>query len=365
MTSRSFASCFALLTMLAAAEPAVSATLLVTSPRLEICVTSEDAKYTYNWGVLSPQAGLFSYSPIGEAPLAPQVVAPQDGFPGCLLRIQLSEPEDVDSVSAQLLGPKQRTLSRGIGFRPYPGQKAQWVVLVGVTDVTAPGSYTVSLSVKAGARSAIYLSPVSISQRTFRFEAIPMTTALEQIHEPDPRTIAEARELIRIITTSDAEAVFETGTIQDPLPAARRTSGYGDRRKYEYPDKTFDYSVHEGLDLAVPQGTPVPACGMGRVMFAGPRIVTGNTVVVEMLPGLFSLYFHLSEIDVKQGEIVGQGDIIGKVGMTGFATGPHLHWEITALGVPVDPDALVAGPILDKNTESGEIETKKSPKGGE
>ena len=100
-------------------------------------------------------------------------------------------------------------------------------------------------------------------------------------------------------------------------------------------------------------------------MLAAERIVTGNTVVVEMLPGLFSLYFHLSEIDVKPGDIVEQGQVIGKVGMTGFATGPHLHWEIEALGVPVDPDALVAGPILDKITESGEIETGKAPKGGE
>jgi murein DD-endopeptidase MepM/ murein hydrolase activator NlpD len=231
--------------------------------------------------------------------------------------------------------------------------------------VTAHGSYTLSLTVRAGARSAIYLAPVSISERTFRFEGIPMTANLEQLKVEDPRKTAEARELIHIITTSDPDAVFDTGTIQNPLPGARRTSGYGDRRKYEYPDKTFDYSVHEGLDLAAPQGTPVPACGRGRVVFAGPRIITGNTVVVEMLPGLFALYFHLSQIDVEQGEIVGQGDIIGKVGMTGFATGPHLHWEISALGVPVDPDALTAGPILDKTVESGEIDTRKSPKGGE
>jgi murein DD-endopeptidase MepM/ murein hydrolase activator NlpD len=93
--------------------------------------------------------------------------------------------------------------------------------------------------------------------------------------------------------------------------------------------------------------------------------MTGNTIIIEMLPGLYSLYFHLSEIDVKQGDVVGQGDLIGKVGMTGFATGPHLHWEIDALGVPVDPDALTAKPILDKTVESGEIGSGSAPKGGE
>ena len=84
-----------------------------------------------------------------------------------------------------------------------------------------------------------------------------------------------------------------------------------------------------------------------------------------MLPGLFAVYFHLSEIDVKTGDVVGQGQVIGKVGMTGFATGPHLHWQITALGVAVDPDALCEAPILDKTTESGEIDGGKIPKGGE
>jgi len=352
--------------LMLAATSASAATLLVTAPRLGICVTSDDAKYTYRWGALSPQTGMFSYAPVGQAPLAPRVQAPQDAVPGALLRIEITEPEDVDAMTAQLLGRKQRVLSRGVGFRPDPQHKDQWVALVGVSDLTGEGSYTLSLEIKAGDRSAAYLEPLAVSKRTFHFERIAMASSLEEMHtSEDPRKTAEARELSQIITTPNLDAVFETGTIRDPLPAARRTSGYGDRRKYEYPDKTFEYGVHEGLDLAVPAGTPVPSCGRGRVVLAGQRILTGNTVVVEMLPGLFAVYFHLSEIDVKQGDVVGQGDLIGKVGMTGFATGPHLHWEISALGVPVDPDALCAGPILDKTVESGEIDNGKIPKGGE
>ncbi|MGO9412544.1 MAG: M23 family metallopeptidase [Spirochaetia bacterium] len=366
MTSRRFVSCLFLLAMLASAQRALPATLLVTSPQVGICVTSQDAKYQYHWGAMQPETGLFSFSPLGQAPLEPHVVVPSDTAPGELLRIAVSESEDVDSVTAQVLGPKQQVLSRGFGFRPQAQQKDAWMILVGIPDVTTPGSYTLSLEIKSGARNAVDLSVLSIHERTFRFERIAVTQGMEEIRtSEDPRKLAQARELIRTITTPHADAVFETGIIHDPLPDARRTSGYGDRRKYVYPDNTADYSVHEGLDLAMPEGTPVPACGRGRVVLAAERIVTGNTVVVEMLPGLFSLYFHLSEIDVKPGDIVEQGQVIGKVGMTGFATGPHLHWEIEALGVPVDPDALVAGPILDKITESGEIETGKAPKGGE
>ena len=366
MIFRKLVSCLFLLAVLGSAQRALPATLLITSPQFGICVTSEDANYEYNWGVLQPETGLFSFSPIGQAPLAPHLAAPQHAVPGDLLRMIVTESEDVDSVMAQVLGRKQEVLSHGIGFRPRPQQKDSWVILVGIPNVTAVGSYTLLLEIKSGARSAMNLSVLSVDERTFKFERIVVTPEMGEIRtSDDPRKLAQMRELIHVICTPHADAVFETGTIHDPIPDARRTSGYGDRRKYVYPDNTSDYSVHEGLDLAVPAGTPVPACGRGWVVLAAERIVTGNTVVVEMLPGLFSLYFHLFEIDVKAGEIVEQGDVIGKVGMTGFATGPHLHWEIDALGVPVDPDALVTGPILDKTTESGESEAGKAPKGGE
>ncbi|GEM_PF-1386994 len=366
MNLRELIPCLAFAAGLAAAQPAVPATLLVTSPQFGVCVTSEDAKYQYSWGALRPETGLFSYFLPGQAPLEPKIDAPQAATPGGLVRVEVQDSEEIDSLTAQILGPKQQTVSQGTGFRPSQSQKDKWVVLLGVSAVTARGSYTLSLTVKAGDRSAVQLSPFSVGARTFRFEQIAMTEGMEELRTSDsPRKLAEARELIRTITTPHADALFETGMLRNPLPDARRTSGYGDRRKYIFPDNRSDYSVHEGLDLAAPQGTPVPSCGRGRVVLAAERIVTGNTVVVELLPGLYALYFHLSEIDVKAGDVVGQGDVIGKVGMTGFATGPHLHWEIDALGVPVDPDALTAGPILDKTAESGEIESGKASKGGE
>jgi murein DD-endopeptidase MepM/ murein hydrolase activator NlpD len=352
--------------MLWSAEHALPATLLVTSPQLEICVTSDDARYQYHWGTLQPEEGQFSFAPLGQTPLAPRVTVPSEAAPGDLLRVAFEEPEDVGSATAQVLGPKQQALSKGIGFRFQEPHKDQWFVLVGIPNVTAMGSYTLSLTITAGTRSFVKLCSLSIRARNFRFERIAVTLGMEEIRSSkDPRKIAEARELARIITTAHPDAIFELGTIRNPLPGARRTSWYGDRRQYIYPDNTAGYSVHEGLDLADPAGTPVPVCGQGRVVLARERIVSGNTVVIEMLPGLFSLYLHLSEIDVKEGDVVHQGDVIGKVGMTGFATGPHLHWEIDALGIPVDPDALTAAPILDKTVESGEIETGNASKGGE
>jgi murein DD-endopeptidase MepM/ murein hydrolase activator NlpD len=99
------------------------------------------------------------------------------------------------------------------------------------------------------------------------------------------------------------------------------------------------------------------------VVLAQQLILTGNTVVIEHLPGLYSIYMHMSQIKVKPGDAVGQGDVIGMVGMTGFATGPHLHWEVQASGVAVDPEALTREPLLDKSADFIDIRPRISTEG--
>jgi len=103
----------------------------------------------------------------------------------------------------------------------------------------------------------------------------------------------------------------------------------------------------------MPTGTPVAAAGAGKVVFAGDRIVTGLTVVLEHLPGVYSLYYHLNDIAVAEGDVVEQGTTVGGVGSTGLATGPHLHWEVRVSGVPVKPEPLVSLPVLDKDSIFG------------
>ena len=107
-------------------------------------------------------------------------------------------------------------------------------------------------------------------------------------------------------------------------------------------------SIHNGIDLAAPIGTPVLAGGDGMVVFAGPRIITGNSVIVAHMPGMYGLYYHLDSISVEKGDMVKQGDTLGRLGSTGLATGPHLHWEIRVAGVPVKPELLMEKPVIDK-----------------
>jgi murein DD-endopeptidase MepM/ murein hydrolase activator NlpD len=101
--------------------------------------------------------------------------------------------------------------------------------------------------------------------------------------------------------------------------------------------------VHRGVDVSVPSGTPVHAMGPGRVEYAGVMRGYGKVVILDHGGGLRSLYAHLSEVQVKTGEEVDGHAVIGLSGMSGDATGPHLHFEVWRYGRPVDPVPLLGG----------------------
>jgi flagellar protein FlgJ len=98
---------------------------------------------------------------------------------------------------------------------------------------------------------------------------------------------------------------------------------------------------HGGIDLAAKYGTEVPAAAAGTVVSAGDQGGYGLTVVVRHPNGFESRYAHLSSLAVREGDTVGQGQQVGRVGSTGRSTGPHLHFEVTQAGRRVDPERFV------------------------
>ena len=101
-------------------------------------------------------------------------------------------------------------------------------------------------------------------------------------------------------------------------------------------------SAHSGGDFLSPSGTPIHAPAAGRIVLAENLYFSGNTVIIDHGAGLFSLLAHMSVVDVKTGDRVATGDVVGKVGATGRVTGPHLHWTVRANGARVDPLSLLA-----------------------
>lgn len=122
-------------------------------------------------------------------------------------------------------------------------------------------------------------------------------------------------------------------------PAPGRTStNFGAQRFYG--ERAAAY--HGGMDIAAPSGTPIVAPAPAIVRLAtGPFALEGNLVILDHGFGLYSVMMHLSRIDVKPGQILAQGEQLGLIGATGRATGPHLHWGMTWLGVKVDPATLL------------------------
>ena len=114
-------------------------------------------------------------------------------------------------------------------------------------------------------------------------------------------------------------------------------SNFAETRTYLYEGKQVDTQVHVGFDLASTKQSPVPAANSGQVVFTGPLTIYGNAVIVDHGLGLQTLYAHLSSIDVKPGDNVEKGQIMGHTGTTGLAVGDHLHFEVLVSGVSVTP----------------------------
>jgi murein DD-endopeptidase MepM/ murein hydrolase activator NlpD len=111
------------------------------------------------------------------------------------------------------------------------------------------------------------------------------------------------------------------------------TSGYGPRRHPIFGDER----MHTGVDFGAAAGTPIRAAADGVVVWAGPRGGYGLTVIIDHGDSLATLYAHQEAVAVAEGRRVRRGEVVGYVGATGYATGPHLHFEVRVRGNPVDP----------------------------
>ncbi len=293
----------------------------------------------------------------GAAFADPSVSAPDRVVQGGAFSVTLTDAKEITGGDVKLAATDGDEID-GAPLFPIDGNgnTAQWLALLGVPSTLPPGLYNLRVDAGGPGGSFHLARTVSVEAGSFAHEEISLGKSLSDLREePSPEKDAQARELWGIITTFNLHDLFQKGDLRNPLESWVVTSPYGERRVFLYADGSTAGSVHYGIDMAAPLGTPVYAAGNGKVAFAGSWILTGNTVVIEHLPGVYSLYFHLNELLVKAGEMVEKGQQIGAVGMTGLATGPHLHWEVTVAGVPISPEQLVRAGLIDKSPASDTI----------
>jgi murein DD-endopeptidase MepM/ murein hydrolase activator NlpD len=214
-------------------------------------------------------------------------------------------------------------------------EEGRYWALAGVDSLTAPGSYPLALQaveLESGDRLTMH-ETFTVSKGNYT--AYNVVVPADRTNLLDPALAQAEREKVNAVFARVSESRQWQGAFAFPLAGDLRTTApFGQRRSYGGGPVT---SYHSGHDYGADAGTPILAPNAGTVALAEPLQVRGNVVILDHGLGVYSAFWHLSHIDVVAGQTVGQGEVVGLVGNTGLSTGPHLHWEMRVLGVPVDP----------------------------
>jgi len=198
------------------------------------------------------------------------------------------------------------------------------------------GLVPVALSVGPGKKRLVVKADGRTFSAELRVERRPgeKTQKLTKLTVDDKRAmnLKEDKVEIRSVLRRTGKDAMWTGPMRNPI-MGRISAVFGQKRVYGGGATWF----HSGVDFAMPKGWPIVAVAPGRVSIAGMMASYGNTVVLDHGQTVHTVYMHMSKLLVKEGERVNQGQIIGLVGETGMALGPHLHFSSYISTVPVDP----------------------------
>jgi murein DD-endopeptidase MepM/ murein hydrolase activator NlpD len=221
---------------------------------------------------------------------------------------------------------------------PMVKQGSRWVSVLGADLDLPPGEYPARLTLEYadGHRNA-RTEAVEVAHRDFpttRLRVAPKYVELSP--EDQARAERESREIAAIYARVTPEAYWQE-PFAAPLPGVHGGRNFGHRRVFNGQPR----APHSGADLTAATGTPVQAANAGRVVLAKNLFFSGNSVFIDHGLGVYSVYLHLSQMDVAPGDTVERGQTIGLSGATGRVTGPHLHWGVRVLDARVDPFSLL------------------------
>lgn len=242
-------------------------------------------------------------------------------------------PGGIALLRLPALPENARLTLKGNPVWTLPAEKGEQIAIIGIPLDTPPGALTLQVESPTGSQQI----DVTIDAKDYPEQRITLPTQkhVTPSEENLTRYAREAREQLAIYqsfnTTGSSWPTFII-PVRGPY-----SSPFGLRRFFNNESR----APHAGLDIAAPAGLAVKAPADGVVAQTGDYFFNGRTVMIDHGNGLISMLCHLSKISVQKGQQIKRGDVIGKVGKTGRATGPHLHWTVSLNNARIDPMLLL------------------------
>ncbi len=271
----------------------------------------------------------------GSLPAPKGVDGQYSGKQGQIIVVKVSTDGAVTHVQGSFLG---RTISFFSDSRP--GEPQGYVGLLGVDMQDEPGTHELEVAIKNGEQSRRLSYNILVVKEKFHVEHLKLPKDKVDLDAKSLARWKAEQQLVQEALAPDSQMKLWQPNFLEPVNG-KRTGIFGSVRIMNGQAR----NPHNGEDIGAPLGADVAATNDGVVRLTVDHIFSGRGVYLDHGLGFYSMYFHLSEVLVKEGDLVKAGQIVGKVGATGRATGPHLHWGVKLNGARVNPYALLELPF--------------------
>ncbi|EMN4466696.1 M23 family metallopeptidase [Aeromonas hydrophila] len=251
-----------------------------------------------------------------------------EGFISRLLNHPVPGGVAVVALGSEAQAPTARYQGKPVLVVREEGKR--WIAIVGIPLKSQPGPH--QLQVSDGRTLGFTVGTKHYREQHIKLKNSRQVNPLAEDMTRINRELAEQTRAYQTFSPAQPSNLLFDKPVDGPL-----SSPFGLRRFFNGEER----NPHSGLDFAVGAGTPIKSPAAGKVILIGNYFFNGNTVFVDHGQGLISMFCHMSKVDVELGQSLPRGGIVGRVGATGRATGPHMHWNVSLNDARVDPAIFI------------------------